>query len=664
MAVWKIFINDVEQKYLSLNFERKLMINTPTEFEATIMYSNNIHIMDIVKITRNDIVEWKGYIEELNPKWDEDKHVLNISGRDATFILWKKWSDDFCNFAEKTSGFFGAINPLELVKFILNTPKTQIGLEYPYNKEGWGLDFSRSFTECNATRTSMGEPNWVITRKRGYGWYNSGKDMIEPMQHKTNSVTADTWTSWTPAHTHGWEIPQPPYLNDPSNLTYIHNVNDENAYDDVSDENVGNSSKAIEISFPAFSSTLNIVDGVSITLNYFTWNMSLPRPYHNERTHANFDVYIYKLSSDEWIKVREGVGYDAVIGQTNWKPLSIDISDYITTLSDANNVKIRLVNRTQYIFHGVFMTSHIGVSNVQLHVNGGIREASQINGEYFEVKFVPSRICAVYIESRGGKFLELDNKTIVPSHARNYSIKTYDSSTGKWVTLIPPVYDNKYPNIIHSFKPIFTDNLRITLEGDYSNNVPWGISQIYVYLADGLTPVMTGVDDKGVPIYTVKSDPENKYRILLHEGETDISTPPDTVPYVYTGGPYIKKILIEDEYTGEPIGPLNVGKQRVLEAVNYVMGLCSTDSELGYGSFTPYEWWIDMDDDNTFHVAKRKGVDKSDSIIFESGVNMGLCDYRVFVNDTVQRVYVVGQGEQKKLQDTSGMGKYFYVRRK
>ena len=46
--------------------------------------------MDVVKIYRDNVIQWKGYVDDINPVWGSDGHYLELSGKDATLILWKK----------------------------------------------------------------------------------------------------------------------------------------------------------------------------------------------------------------------------------------------------------------------------------------------------------------------------------------------------------------------------------------------------------------------------------------------------------------------------------------------------------------------------------------------------------------------------------------------
>jgi hypothetical protein len=127
-----------------------------------------------------------------------------------------------------------------------------------------------------------------------------------------------------------------------------------------------------------------------------------------------------------------------------------------------------------------------------------------------------------------------------------------------------------------------------------------------------------------------------KYRIL----NGDVSPPP---PYV--GGPYVKVVSIDSPYP-LPIGPLNIAQNRLYDTLTDLCDILNTD-------YVPYEWYIAYDDDNTFHLTTRRGSDKSDSIIFEKGVNLRGTSFESSTEYTTQRVKVIGRGEGKRQDDVS-----------
>lgn len=859
MPVWTIEINGVSQNWKHLNFNRKLILNTPTNFSATIEYDSTIHFMDVVEIKRDGVTEWKGYIEKLQAYWDDTGQYYNISGRDATMILWKKYSDDFTNFAQKTAGMFGTVDPMQMLHFILHTPKSEIGIDYPYNKEGWGLDFCRTIDSERTTAHygdssfsiyAVGNPSWVFSRERGYGWSGTGRETYTSISNTLNGIDYSDWTkvgsspspyidgntlptvtnppsdyfhytktspfstitksyltcempTWTLtnktvkavtvvvgyafknqigplkgpfgievyyySHTKGENIligtiTDPDNIISPialwNNITidftkllvspddlesadfkilfsqygdwetwgttpiglgigiYIGYVNVSvmdgesiNAVQTANDDfeivfkpelltpagskfDVVNTPLAIDRNGIVGEYLLN--EGTGTTIydssgtnadaqaynidwevgptgayllemlgsgsyidcgNSFTWltgknSMSLdcwcsftklladftpPIPYRNTIACKadQFWIYIAGTVEDVVIPIYAGSLVWKLYTSTGWH----------TVVAPVGTVVQNGRNHLQFIYDGVSMNIY---NNGELiatdEENGTISiDSSVVDGKlyfgqmygYLADVFIYDRaiyptITAIYMECRA-------NPEYFP---RNYTVEYLDAN-GAWSVIpntypsMPQVYDantNPYPpDILISFPEISTQKVRIRLT-DNSTEAPWGISQIYVYKVETL-----------------------KYRPYLDTGESDPSIPtPD--PYEYLGGPYIKAFSDDlDGAVGNPIGPLNMSRQRMLDAVNYIVGLASTTSvgESDVIGFLPFEWWLAYDDDNTFHIKTQKGSDLSSTITFQDGVNLGSCDYQQFIDDTVQNIYVVGQGEQKKLQDTS-----------
>jgi hypothetical protein len=849
-AVWTIEINGVAQKYKTLELHRKLILNTPTNFSATIEYDPDIHFMDVVEIKRNGTVEWKGYIEKLNPYWDSEGQFFDISGRDITMILWKKYNDDFTNFAQKTAGMFGTVNPMQLLHFILHTPKTEIGIDYPYNKEGWGLDFSRTidtervvstYTDINDANLAIGNPSWVFSRERGYGWSGTGRETYFAEDKTLDNVTGvgGSWYAVGPAPSPYIDANTLNPLACPTDIRFIKTTA-------VGIPIVG---ATFTCEIPPFDLTNKTVKGVIVTIIYSAFITG-----HFQEKKDGFKVEMYSASqgttkpilvSNVYPNLNGGIIY----GLKYWYVASWDITKYITDKTDLESPNLAFMISTlgDWIWAGNL--SGIMIGYIHLTVTTATpNDAHQTSGDTFEIAFRPellipsgSNTSAIdtplsidrdgivgeyllnegagtsgaiihdstglnpmgvaydvswYVQAppstqtpviyfngtlsyidcghnftwlNGHNHMSIDvwvsvtdlstlgvgwnnfivyrenqfrlmfndtgalrlglmiggayswvtsddgvivqngrthiqalydgysmnlyvNNELVASQAENgyietpvgtshlyigqmygymsdlliynratyphitalyvecrgnpnyypraYTVEYLDGSVTPWVVIpntsptMPQVYNvttNPYPpDIIISFPSISTQKVRIRLTGSYAS--PWGISQIYIYKPETI-----------------------KYRPYLDSTETDPSTPPATDPYVYTGGPYIHAFNNQLSTIANPIGPLNMSRQRMLDVVNYLIGL-SSDTSIGENEvvgFLPFEWWLSYDANNTFNIKNQKGSDKTGTIIFQDGVNLGSCNYNQFIDDTVQNVYVVGQGEQKKLQDTS-----------
>ena len=172
------------------------------------------------------------------------------------------------------------------------------------------------------------------------------------------------------------------------------------------------------------------------------------------------------------------------------------------------------------------------------------------------------------------------------------------------------VSPNTYRDIIHSWTPQSMNHLRVRITTADSNH-SWGISQVYIYKAEDVD-----------------------YRVYKETGSP--SFPDDQ---------YILAISEDNQYSS-PIGPLNVGIARLQDAINTVI-------KYAHESYIPYVWWLAMDDNNTFHIADRKGSDKHATVTFNKGIQLGGVDKSQDVSDTVQRLKVMGRGEDKRQEEIS-----------
>ena len=162
MPVWTIYVapqKDVRsgnwgtaRKWKTFTTNKKVRQDSPPEYTATIEYDPTITFNDLIQFQRDGYTEWVGFIEDIQVSWDENGRYLDIGGRDLTLMLWRKYVENFNNAIKSTGGFFGNVNAVELMKFLLRTPRSDLpeveddslgSLSiYPYNKEGWGIDVS------------------------------------------------------------------------------------------------------------------------------------------------------------------------------------------------------------------------------------------------------------------------------------------------------------------------------------------------------------------------------------------------------------------------------------------------------------------------------------------------------------------------------------------
>lgn len=173
------------------------------------------------------------------------------------------------------------------------------------------------------------------------------------------------------------------------------------------------------------------------------------------------------------------------------------------------------------------------------------------------------------------------------------------------------VNDNIFRDVIASWSPTTMSHLRIRITIDDTDHA-WGISQLYIYKAEELN-----------------------YRVMYEGG----SAP------TFSLDQYIQAISVDDEYE-TAIGPLNIPKDRLLNVINSIVAMC-------HDTYIPFETWLDFDSDNTFHMADQRGSDKHASISFVKATHLGGATKSNTIENSVQRVQVVGRGEGKRQDEVS-----------
>ncbi|MHA1267891.1 MAG: hypothetical protein ACTSRS_21865, partial [Candidatus Helarchaeota archaeon] len=165
------------------------------------------------------------------------------------------------------------------------------------------------------------------------------------------------------------------------------------------------------------------------------------------------------------------------------------------------------------------------------------------------------------------------------------------------------VSNNTFRDIIHSWEPQEISNIKIKITAPAPHS--WAISQIYVY----------------------KAEDEN-YRVY---------NPSASYPAIKAFSSSIQKY---------EIGPLNIKRSRLIDAVDFIVSHMHED-------YVPYEWWLLFDDNNTFKLEKQKGSDKSSSIQFEVGKQLQSTNITKTIDDSAQRIRVVGRAEGKRQEKIS-----------
>lgn len=383
-AIWTFEISGISRKFQTMQFERKVIMNSPTEFSAKIEYSDDINFMDRVEFKRNGIVEWAGYIEDKKSSWDNQGRYLDLGGRDASFILWKKYIEDFSNFVAKTAGFFGSVNAVELMQFFLRSPASdpnhdQFGnIEWYFNKEGWGIDSTRM--TCTASVTAQGDPTWTILRRRGLGWRSRGNPYSSA--DKTVDGVSGSFTNWNGTGSS-------PYLNDLNNANYIKSV--------ISGSVDGVANFTLQDS-PTDLTTINSI-GLQISFkndsSIWWWD------------YAEFEVWVWCSTVQAWHYCFS----QHSAGQTNinWTSRIADLTGFIINQNDINNMIVSFRNKA-----GATLSTYIGYTKLTFSY---VASGKQVVGDYFLTTFPTMEIMGMYFESR------MDDT----SYPRNYKIS---ASTG------------------------------------------------------------------------------------------------------------------------------------------------------------------------------------------------------------------------------------------
>lgn len=727
MAAWTIEIGGTSRSYRKITFKRSLD-SAPTNFDATIEYSDDIDYWDIVEIINGTTTEWYGYIEKKNTKWDENGRYMVVGGRCRKAILWKKWNERFSD--TRINGFFGSVKASELLKFLIRCPVSDSPVDVNgdpilNHKIGWGIKPSDLVMRASPTASDT-DPIWTKLRYIGLAWRNRGTPH--------NGVVLDV-DSWTAGSTPWTKTGASPYLHDaggePENANKIDTVT-VGATDDFGFDNL-----------PSGATGVN-----SFKLGFYLKTNSPWTPYQR----AAIDIYVWRQSDSTWVWL---AGLSVL--QPTWKKFTIDAISAVNTVSDVNNVKVRFeFIGTSWL---VDLPCHITQAWFDADYSTG---GSQGVGDYFVVDTGTSDdVMGILIESRKS-----------PSqYARNYDIEysnaddpdpTVDGDWTDFPTAIS-ITGNQYRDILHSWRPTTLQHIRIKITDDsyvfdtvnlkiearlvsgssvtpqYAlyDGIGWSsfanfaeftestyetkskdvtsflsttaklnaarfrvqttvgadeirITHVYLELvkdgnvittmdvdawvnltnewtktgadpyinaSDGDINCITSVDDADgeedqyytfedstinnaweiSQIYVFKAEPL-KYRVVL-DGESEPAAPPP-----YLGGPYLGTINPDSNFDTS-IENLNLPFGRLIDTIE-------TISKRLHSSYIPFEWWIDMSDGD-IEFSDQKGSDKSETISFVKGTNLGSATKEDDASKTIQRVKIIGKSEGKKQDNIS-----------
>lgn len=377
-AVWTIEVGGTSRKYKNAKFERKLKKDTPTSFSAQIEYASPaVTYFDLVEIKRNGTTEWKGYVETIAIEWSNAGRYYNVSGRDTSLILWKKYNEEFQSYAEGIEGFFGKVKASELIQFLLRTPRSDLPYEsddYKYNKQGWGIDGSR-ITDINAARTSYGDAKWTMLRKRSVaGWRNVGT----PYTLATKTVTSIVSNTWSDA------IGASPYLDsDDDDTSFIESATvDQTAIFQLAD--------------------LAGATGINSVHLSVKWKPDNTGPFWVQ---SLCYVYVSRDAGATWFFVGSFGGRNAALGSEPWFVFNYDVSNIFNSVSylSGGNAQIKFVNKASNL------STHLTYTCLSINYSsGGLQDVS----DFLQLTFSEEDITGIYVESRADE----------ESYPRNYEI--------------------------------------------------------------------------------------------------------------------------------------------------------------------------------------------------------------------------------------------------
>lgn len=404
MPVWTVYVKHqkdsswgIARKWKTFDINKKVRMDSPTEFTATIEYDSAVIFNDLIKFERDGTIEWEGFTEDIEIAWDENGRYLNLAGRDLTLILWRKYVENFNNAISDTLGFFGNVNATELIKFLLRTPRSDlpevqddnVGTDsvYPYNKEGWGIDIS-NFIGLEALRNGegYGDINTTVLRKKDMLWANSGSPFNS--NEPTNPAKGYEGTVDGLGTTMTWDyVGASPYINidggtTPSNYIKSHiNVNDTAEFT-FAPLDAGDNATAIN---SCFLSILQAPDG--------SWDW-----WDGSNCQVSIWVKSYQGGAGAWCSIGSFGGRSSAHGlydmsYLSWQVYSYDLSSILMTVDDINNVKVRFVEQgslSTYIEYVYLSIGYVGSGNIQA-------------GEWVNIMFNPMECMGAYIESREHK---------------------------------------------------------------------------------------------------------------------------------------------------------------------------------------------------------------------------------------------------------------------
>jgi hypothetical protein len=456
-SIFKLYIDGnkpptTERYYMNIHYTKSHPNQDPDTFEITVDpdVGSLINYFDSVKITKYDITEFYGFVEEITPTVGEDGLEYRLTGRCWKLITWKKWTERYQESREigpvdsegnVESGFFGQVKPEELLKFVLRCPTSEHPKGKVRHKIGWGIP-SDLWTCCANVTAECRYADWVGLRYAGLAW--RGRGTVDTLVDYTLDVDAfvNTIQEWFTDGASPWI--------DSDGGGFIH-----------TDAGTGSQYRMSYFTFENFG-----VDPQTITNVYLNLDM------FGEYWGGRIEVYL-------WDGAWQYLGKYQVGGANYSHNLTtIDVTQYLDTVAKVNAARV---------YFKRFDRLWMAIDHCYLTVKGSLAAdpADQRIGDYFIVNLGKSYddVTAILIECR-------NNPTM---YARNYNIQyaiisdccAEGGNDAQWTDFDPPINEtnNDVRDILHSWKPqddVHCIRIKITGNVDFA----WEISQIYIWQSD------------------------------------------------------------------------------------------------------------------------------------------------------------------------------------
>lgn len=378
---WRVYINNVEYTYLSIDFEEIHPSPFPDVCTIVLNGQHNIPTFSVIEIERDGVLKFYGYTER--PKWTSDVDTV-IVGRCRKVIVWKKWTERFAEARGIMQGFFGITSPEEIFKFIVRCPisdvpsEDELWSEYPHQKIGWGMN-PDTWT-CTASSSSNGtDPNYARYRLLDFYWRNRGDDSIITALVPNATAGVMAWTEVGGA-----------------GVACVNNCSN----DGLRIEEATNGDSTYDYAFGNLPATATGINDVTLRLRlkrsagWFGWDVT---------------VLVEIYDGTAW----SILGYVS-FNNGNYRYAVLNAGHVLDTVTKVNAAQVRL---TKY----AGPPATISCSCITLRVDYSANGSQQI-GDFFEVYFgnERERVCGLIVQSRHSS----------DTYPRDYCIQKYVEGAG------------------------------------------------------------------------------------------------------------------------------------------------------------------------------------------------------------------------------------------